>query len=213
MKKIFVLAATVLLLLVASSAMALTMADLTVFGTTLQVDDKLFSNFFYSSSGDNAISAANVTVIPDPTAFNPGLAFQAAWQVFTGQSTDSQISFDVQVQQGGNAITDISATLVSFGVTSTGSIVFTENTTNPTGSLLLFAHGTQVQSYDEFTFDPTTGVIHVSKDLGLNGGTNGVAGVSLLKNNFSEVPEPATMLLLGSGLLGMGVYARRRFIK
>jgi hypothetical protein len=34
-----------------------------------------------------------------------------------------------------------------------------------------------------------------------------------VKHDTTPAPEPATMLLLGSGLLGIGVYARKRFIK
>jgi hypothetical protein len=56
-------------------------------------------------------------------------------------------------------------------------------------------------------------VIHVSKDIGVNGSAEGLATISGVTNNFSEVPEPATMLLLGSGLVGLAGFARRRFKK
>jgi hypothetical protein len=41
----------------------------------------------------------------------------------------------------------------------------------------------------------------------------GTKSTSFDASNVTPIPEPATMLLLGSGLLGMGAYVRRRFKK
>jgi len=56
-------------------------------------------------------------------------------------------------------------------------------------------------------------VIKTNVDIFTLGGVSVIDGGSANIAAFGPIPEPATMLLLGSGLLGMGIFARRRFKK
>jgi hypothetical protein len=69
------------------------------------------------------------------------------------------------------------------------------------------------QSYVKLPFDYDDGPHDISHNPGCDGGPGPFGKIPCTtkpKPAPAPVPEPATLLLLGSGLLGMGIFGRRR---
>ena len=203
-------------------------ADYITSGFNCTIDDKTFSNFQYTFSSNPpgfGVPPGSVTVTPILTPGDPGFQFSTGWHASTisgVQTQDSLFQFTVNVNQGGNPITDVSLSIGGAGFSGTGSVIVDETVclgaTFPACSggtvdyLEVFRDASGSKTFDSISFAGVSEV-DVQKDVLIDAGTNGSASLSLVTNQFSEggpVPEPGSILLFGSGALALAGVLRRK---
>jgi hypothetical protein len=142
-----------------------------------------------------------------------GFQFEAPWSVSAAQGEDSAITYTV-TDSTPHSINDLELSMAGFGVTNGGNVSVGETSDTPPLSLLVFDNLTGTQASDTIGgLDLTT--LTLVKDIAL-AGNNGAATLSIVDNEISYVPgqsitpEPASMFLLGSGLLALATFLRRR---
>jgi len=206
-----------------SQSRAVPLSDLLA-GGSITCLDKTFSNFhaFNNVNAGGAVgpTAAQVDISADPSTCGPGasplavpgpglLIQSAQWNVNANQSIDTAFSYDV-TSSAGLSIHDADLILESFVADGGADIHITESLFGTAGLITSLGVDTLTGPItDHHDFAPVT-FLTVNKDISLDGHAAGSASLSTFRQDFSQVPEPASLAIVGFGLIGLGWLRRRR---
>jgi hypothetical protein len=145
----------------------------------------------------------------DDTTGNYGLRFLLSWNAFANQTVNATLSFKISVQPSYEDyfIEDTWLYLTGVSATGTGGVNVGETVWDapfPDGNVIASLScskyygdsGNFISDHD--VFDPVKAVWIHSKDISITGGTDGSAHLSELYQFYSQIPEPATIVLLGT---------------
>jgi hypothetical protein len=181
-------------------------------GFTCTVGDKTFSDFGYTASGSLGLTANEIGVTPVSSGGEFGFNFFAAWNTFNGFTSDSLITYTVTAGPG-FLISDAALAIAGFGASGIAQVSVADTFSNGQNLFVFFnpicSGLNNCVITDSRTF-PGVLSLDVVKDIGLASGTGGSGHLSFVSNTVSQTPEPASLALLGSSLLALGYFIRKK---
>lgn len=187
------------------------LSDLLADDAEITSGDKLFTDFDYAYTEDMpAADAINVIPIMDAEG-NYGVRFQGGFVDLPGGSpSDALITFKVTVTDPVNEITG--ARLAANVVAPSGGLgsvaeSFLPDITDP-DDVLYVASDTTLS--DTVTFMSPQKSFMVQKNILLTATPDGGhVTMSFVDQTFEQIPEPSSIVLLASSVLGLGLIRRR----
>jgi PEP-CTERM motif len=203
--------------LIVALAFAVTSADAAQLSTlidsngSIQVGDKLFSNFTYANSGSMpASSLVNVSPYTDPLG-NFGIEIQGSFvNISVGGSSTALLDYTVTVLDPtktivGSTLSANPAVLIGSGTSSATATFLPEDPLTLTvfstvpGATLLATSGIFATNHQ---------TLHVQTNI-TGSSITGTETMSFVRQTFVQVPEPATVTLLAIGLGAICFLGRR----
>jgi len=184
----------------------------------VQVGDKLFGNFFFSYSDlagitSDPLTESNVVLSTVSNVIGFGLQFTQPLLAIGSDIKDIVFEYTAAVTDPTNLISDIHLAITGsagnggLGTVAEQAFVGGFGATS-VGNISASIPGSTTAAAD---IVPPVSELWVEKDVTVAGGgaANGFAGISIIQQTYSQVPEPSTLLLVGLGLLGVVAVKRK----